>query len=186
MKPPRRDEQCENEAKEHPMMHTLRTRLGLALAAVAALAGLSLADNPEERLPFPPSRWPVFNRAWLIAHQVNYERQKAGLPPLQFDKRLDHAAAGHARNMAQQHILSHVLNGQGPGDRITAAGYNYSRCGECIGGSASAQDTVAKWMANPFDRAIILNPIFTQCGAGSFQETPQSRPYDCMDFARPL
>jgi uncharacterized protein YkwD len=171
------------------MTHTLLARLGLALAAVTALAGLSLADNPEvwrRPVPPPPHRPIYLSRATLIFQAVNNERQKAGLPALQYDSRLGNAAVGHAQNMAQQNVLSHFLNGKGPGDRISAAGYSWSSYGECIGwnyGSAAA--VVAGWMADPPHRAIVLNPNFTQGAAGSAVNA-QKQPYDCMDFARPL
>jgi uncharacterized protein YkwD len=165
------------------MTHTLRIRLALALAAVTALAGLALAADPAEQRPSPAL---YSSRATLIFREVNNERQKAGLPVLRLDSRLANAAAGHARNMALRNTLSHYLNGKGPGDRISAAGYNWSTYGECIGwnyGSAAA--VVAGWMADPPHRAIILNPNFTQGGAGSAVNA-QKQPYDCMDFAHPL
>jgi uncharacterized protein YkwD len=167
------------------MTQTLRTRLGLALVAVIALAGLSVAAEPA---PYSP-RWHRFpwrlDRATLILLGVNNERQKAGLPALQFDGRLWNAANGHANNMARQNLLSHTLDGKGPGDRISAAGYNWSYYGENIAYNyASAQDTVTGWMNSPPHRANILSPNFSQAAVGSAVNA-QGQWYDCMDFGRP-
>jgi uncharacterized protein YkwD len=168
--------------KEHLMKHTLSLRLGLGLVAVTALAGMSLAAGPAA--PYPHRPWHP-SRGIQILWAVNAERQKAGLPALQWNSPLATAAYAHAANMARQNNLSHTLDGKGPADRISAAGYNYSSWAENIAWNyASAQDTVTGWMNSPGHRANILNPNLTEAAAG-FAYNAQGQPYDCMDFGRP-
>jgi uncharacterized protein YkwD len=163
------------------MTQTLRTRLGLALVAVIALAGLSVAAEPAA----PPRRFPTDWRPIQILWAVNAERQKAGLPALQSNGSLATAAFAHAGNMARQNVLNHTLDGKGPADRISAAGYSYSAWAENIAHNyANAQATVAGWMNSPGHRANILNPNFTEFGAGVAYNA-QGQPYDCMVFGRP-
>src|SRR4051812_1132987 len=57
---------------------------------------------------------------------INKERVKQDLPPLAFNAKLQQAARGHSANMAKQDKLEHVLDGKTPGNRVDAAGYNYS------------------------------------------------------------
>jgi uncharacterized protein YkwD len=162
------------------MKRLLYIQLGLALTALVALSGLSLAAEPA---PYRPHPWQ--DRAMWILIGVNHERQKAGLPALQFDYRIWSAAYAHANNMAQQNQLNHVLDGKGPADRISAAGYNWSYYGENIAYNyASAQATVTGWMNSPPHRANILNPNFVH-GSVASAFNAQGQWYDCMDFARP-
>ena len=54
---------------------------------------------------------------WIV-HYTNEERALALLPPLEHDPELSAMAIAHSKNMAEQDNLSHVLDGQGAGDRM--------------------------------------------------------------------
>ena len=58
---------------------------------------------------------------WIV-HYTNEERALALLPPLEHDPELSAMAIAHSKNMAEQDNLSHVLDGQGAGDRMRTSG----------------------------------------------------------------
>jgi uncharacterized protein YkwD len=101
----------------------------------------------------------------LLLELTNAERTAAGLPPLRPSARLFAAARVHAANMARQGRLAHDLDGQTPADRVTTAGYPWSRMGENIGWNApTPADAVAGWMSSPAHRANILTREFAEIG----------------------
>ncbi len=64
---------------------------------------------------------------------VNKERAAAGCGPVTEDPQLDRAAQGHSDDMAARGFFDHTdPDGDGPGERITAAGYRWSTYGENI------------------------------------------------------
>lgn len=111
---------------------------------------------------------------------INKERAKHNLPPVRLNAKLTKAARGLAVYMAAHHVMSHEADGRSPGQRITAAGYRWSACGEIIcHGPSTAAGAVKTWMNSPGHRAIILNKNCPEIGVGS------SGGYWAVDFARP-
>ena len=94
--------------------------------------------------------------AWqdnLVAH---HNAQRAGLPALVRDARLDRAAQLHAENMARQGRMSHVLDGRGVGARVCAEGVCRIGVAENIAaGQRSTGEVMRSWMASPGHRANI-------------------------------
>jgi uncharacterized protein YkwD len=168
--------------KERSMKRLLYLGLGLA-ALVAVMACTSSAAPAAEKAEYYRRYRP--SQAAVLYGLLNQERQKAGLPALQFNNALWTAAYGHATNMARQNMLNHTLDGKGTADRITAAGYRYSYYGENIAYNyANAQATLNAWMNSPGHRANILSPNFTEMGI-SMAFNAQGQPYYCADFGRP-
>ncbi|WP_328311949.1 sigma-70 family RNA polymerase sigma factor [Streptomyces sp. NBC_00442] len=99
---------------------------------------------------------------------VNSERSKAGCPALTSNSKLYDAALKHSENMAAQNFFDHTdPSGAGPGERITAAGYQWSAYGENIArGQADAAAVMDSWMNSPGHRANILNCGFKEIGIG--------------------
>jgi uncharacterized protein YkwD len=102
---------------------------------------------------------------------ANRERAKAGLPALAVDAALTRAAQAHAADMASRNYFDHYTpEGLSPWDRIAAALQGerpFQTMGENIAeGFATAEDTCVGWMNSAGHRANILNPDFTQIGAG--------------------
>jgi uncharacterized protein YkwD len=108
---------------------------------------------------------------------TNAERKKADLPPLKPNAKLFAAARAHAANMAKQDKLAHELDDKTPADRVTAAGYKYSRWAENIGWDyRDPKAAVAAWMDSPEHKANILNEEVTEIGVGVAKNT-KGEPY---------
>jgi uncharacterized protein YkwD len=89
--------------------------------------------------------------------------------------------------MARAGRLDHVLPGgphPRPEDRLSAAGYAWQAWAENLSVGGEPSDVVAGWMASPPHRANILNPIYTETGAGSALDRTGRRYYVQM-FGRP-
>ncbi|HEX7041905.1 MAG TPA: CAP domain-containing protein [Patescibacteria group bacterium] len=97
---------------------------------------------------------------------TNVKRAEAGLPPLQLNDELAHAAEGKAQDMfAKQYWAHFAPDGTSPWDFIHGAGYNYVYAGENLArGFTTAQDTINAWMASPDHRANMLSPHYTDVG----------------------
>ena len=118
---------------------------------------------------------------------INNERSAALLPPLSIDSRLTQSARRHARDMADNNQLSHTgSDGSTAGQRIQAAGYNYSWYGENIGwGFTSPGAMVDWWMNSPAHRANILHSQFTDVGvAYGWNESSSYRHHWVLNFGR--
>jgi uncharacterized protein YkwD len=111
----------------------------------------------------------------LVAH---HNAQRAGLPALTRDARLDRAAQLHAENMARQGRMSHVLDGRGVGARVCDQGVCRTGVGENVAmGQRTTGEVMAAWMASPGHRANIQ-------GRYRFLGVGYSGGYWCVVFAR--
>jgi len=122
-----------------------------------------------------------------VAELVNLEREIENLHPLIWDDALGTAARGHSSDMAQLNYFSHTSrDGREFYQRITAAGYPYSTCGENIAaGYSSPQAVMNGWMNSPGHRANILNSAFCDLGVGyAFGSTSTYGHYWTQDFGR--
>ncbi|MEV6553256.1 sigma-70 family RNA polymerase sigma factor [Streptomyces sp. NPDC051597] len=99
---------------------------------------------------------------------VNGERAKNGCGPVTDNSQLATAAQRHSDNMAAQGFFDHTgPSGAGPGERIHAAGYQWSTYGENIArGQRTPADVMKSWMNSPGHRANILNCAFKELGVG--------------------
>lgn len=91
--------------------------------------------------------------------QTNALRADAGLEPLRVSGALTRAAAGHARDMAQNGFFSHTgSNGSGIGDRARNVGYGFCFIAENIAqGQSSVGDVISGWMSSSGHRRNILS-----------------------------
>ena len=98
---------------------------------------------------------------------TNAERQKAGCPPLSNNRTLRRVATAHSEDMAERDFFSHTNpDGEDPGDRAAAAGYD-GYAGENIAmGYQSAKAVVEAWMESSGHRENILNCSSTEIGVG--------------------
>lgn len=99
---------------------------------------------------------------------VNSERSKAGCGPVSANSQLATAALNHSEDMAARDYFDHNSpDGKDPGDRITAAGYQWTTYGENIArGQQTAAQVMDGWMNSPGHRANILNCAFKEIGVG--------------------
>ncbi|MEU2061232.1 sigma-70 family RNA polymerase sigma factor [Streptomyces sp. NPDC013455] len=126
----------------------------------------SPAATPASRAPQPQAA-PAGTVAQVVA-LVNKERAAAGCGPVTEDPQLDQAARGLSDDMAARGFFDHTdPDGNGPGERITAAGYRWSTYGENIArGQQTPQAVMDSWMNSPGHRANILNCSFKNIGVG--------------------
>ena len=99
---------------------------------------------------------------------TNAERAEAGCPALTLHPSLTAAADGHSEDMAANDYFSHTdRNGEGPGARAQAAGYDYRGVGENIAaGYRNAESVMNGWMNSSGHRANILNCSYVHLGVG--------------------
>ena len=90
--------------------------------------------------------------------------------------------------MGTRDYFSHTsLDGRSPGDRITAAGYDWRTYGENIAaGYGSPGAVVRGWIASPGHCRNLMSPAFTQLGVG-YADVPGSTygDYWVQKFATP-
>ncbi|MEE2644931.1 MAG: CAP domain-containing protein, partial [Myxococcota bacterium] len=96
--------------------------------------------------------------------------------PLTWDPLLEAAAQGHAEDMANQNYFDHQsLDGRNPGDRISAAGYQWMTYGENIAaGQGSVQAAFEGWVSSPGHCENMLRDRFEDFGFG-FAENPATQ-----------
>lgn len=101
-------------------------------------------------------------------NRINSLRAQAGAGPLVFNAALNRAAQAFAEDMAAHNYFSHTgRDGSTPGQRLTAAGYDWSTYGENIAqGYADWNAAITGWMNSPGHRANMLNPNFREIGLG--------------------
>lgn len=115
--------------------------------------------------------------AQALLAQVNAARAKprlcgrqpfAATRPLAWSSALGAAALRHSRAMAEGDYFSHSdPDGTTPYQRARAAGYGGRQVGENIAaGQGSPAAAMAGWLASPGHCANLMNPLFTQMGAG--------------------
>lgn len=100
-------------------------------------------------------------------------RQCGGQPfaasaPLAWNATLASTAESHSRAMANGNYFDHRdRDGRTPGDRAELAGYSGMQIGENIAAGLDAADkVVAGWLASPGHCANLMNPAFSELGAG--------------------
>jgi uncharacterized protein YkwD len=103
---------------------------------------------------------------------VNSLRQAAGQQPLEFDAKLNAAAATHARDMSVQNRPWHFgSDGSSPIDRVRRVGYPGELVGENISETYENEvETLAAWMEQNDTRRVILSPKARKLGFAWEQE----------------
>jgi uncharacterized protein YkwD len=96
------------------------------------------------------------------------ERAFGAAAPVAWNGALAAAALEHSRDMAtHRHFAHQGSDGSEVATRATRAGYRWRLVGENIAaGHTSARETVAGWIDSPGHCANLMNPAFTEMGAG--------------------
>lgn len=109
-------------------------------------------------------------------------------PALAWNLPLTQAADAHSRDMVANNFFSHTgHNGSSAGQRITAAGYNWSTYGENIAaGQGSINQVVDGWMASDGHCANIMDAAFVDIGVVCVAGTASTtyRTYWTMDLGK--
>lgn len=162
-------------------------QLVLALAAlmlhthvsgISADATATPTPTPTVAPAPPPETHLADSPASILFEGLNTERAKAGLPPLGYDSRLEHAGELRVADMLANGAISHRSpDGMEYPQAIAAAGVtNYAWAGENIYATnevttveEAAARAVWRFMESPPHRAIILDPAFDHVGVGVAQ-----------------
>jgi uncharacterized protein YkwD len=113
----------------------------------------------------------------LLLNLVNQQRENGctcgssmmpAVPGLTWNDQLATAAYDHSLDMSINNFFSHTnLEGDGPGDRIRAAGYLWKTYGENIAkGYANEQDVMTGWLSSEDHCKNIMNKNFREIGMG--------------------
>ncbi|HET9365407.1 MAG TPA: CAP domain-containing protein [Candidatus Angelobacter sp.] len=117
-----------------------------------------------------------------IFDQLNQERQKAGLAPLEWNELLAEAARSHSQAMAEKDKLAHQLAGEPPlQERIALRGVRFIRAGENIALTGYVEDVHLALMTSAGHRANMLNPKYNAVGIGVIEQN--GKIYVTQDFA---
>ena len=122
----------------------------------------------------------------------NQERAQARLAPLTFNAALAAAAQGHAEDLGIRGFAdaagenAHVNpEGENPGDRISAQGYDWSaRAENVLFGGCTAEGAVQDWVNSELHRQNLMSPTYTETGVGLYQGG-EHRMYWVQVFASP-
>jgi uncharacterized protein YkwD len=154
---------------------------------LACSSPASPEDPQDVALPLPGPAPSAVTTA--VVDLTNVERSNAGLATFAANTRLMQAAQIHAEQMAQFGRLDHVLPNAThprPEDRLAAVSYRWQAFAENVAfGQRTAAAAVSGWMQSTGHRANIMNPTYTEMGAG-YARDPNGRPYWVQVFGKPL
>lgn len=88
--------------------------------------------------------------------------------PVRWNDSLAESSQQHSEDMARYNYFNHIgRDGSTAAQRVERAGYRYRATGENIaGGQLNPEDAVATWIASPAHCANLMNPVYTEMGAG--------------------
>lgn len=172
-----------------------RIFLLLLLLAVPALMGQSCAPatngwnpNGSGSTCTVPTNLDTL-RAEVVA-LVNQERAAYGLGTITLNYQLNQAAQGFCCEMIEGDFFpsDHInpYTGEGPADRVSAAGYDYRSLGENLArGHTSPREVVTDWINSPGHNAVIIGSDHTEAGVGICQGGTHG-PHWVLMMASPL
>jgi hypothetical protein len=126
------------------------------------LAGIGVGTVPGK------VRAPADAEAYL-GSWIDLERSRFGLPGLQRHEVLDEIARTHAEGIRDGKAFGHGGVGDGPVDRIRAAGVPFSVALENVGRASTLDWVHTLVMASPSHRANLLHPRLTHAGLGAIR-----------------
>lgn len=130
--------------------------------------------------PKPAPQDPLKAETGKILDLVNGVRKNK----LRADNNLTSMAVAYAGAMGRAGQLTHSLNGQDLGKRLTQIHYSFSAAGENIAmGQPDGQAVFNAWMNSPGHKANILAAEFIATGVGAFKDT-KGRMWWVQVFAR--
>ncbi|MFF0295247.1 sigma-70 family RNA polymerase sigma factor [Kitasatospora sp. NPDC004614] len=145
----------------------------------------TVSARPSSRALAPSTGKRAGDLGQQVLDLVNAQRAQAGCPALSANGQLAEAAQEQSDDMADREFFDHTNpDGEGPQQRIDAAGYEWSGWGENIArGQKDPAAVMASWMNSPGHRANILNCEFTELGVGVHQGA--GGPWWTQDFGTP-
>jgi len=117
-----------------------------------------------------------------MLESINADRAGRGLPAYRLDRKLEQAAAGHARRMAESNQLSHQLPGEPVlRERIAAEGLRFDAVAENVGYSTNVEDLHGNLMRSASHRQNLLSTKYDAIGIAIVRSG--ARYYVTQDFA---
>ncbi|MBW4706746.1 CAP domain-containing protein [Roseobacter sp. YSTF-M11] len=155
------------------MVRLLSIFIALGLTLAACGPGPAINDGSGAPGLYRIKKSDTNKIQFRMLDSVNALRSASGQAPLEFDARLNAAAATHSRDMSIQNRPWHFgSDGSSPIDRIQRVGYAGTLVGENISETYETEiETLAAWMEQPDTRRVILSPDATQMGFAWHQET---------------
>lgn len=141
---------------------------GGALLALAAYAAAAAAMPRPAAVSSPVTADAGSPEARLLT-EVNRQRRRRGLAPLDRDPALAAAAGGHSAAMAERRFFDHcdLDTGVTAAERAVVAGYDWGAVGEALAaGPGDPAEVVEEWLASPGHREIVLGAEFADAGVG--------------------
>ncbi|HET9839874.1 MAG TPA: CAP domain-containing protein [Candidatus Angelobacter sp.] len=116
-----------------------------------------------------------------VFDQLNQEREKAGLPALEWNPLAADAARKHAALLAENAELSHQFAGEASlAERLGATGLRFTGSAENIARTEHLEDVHLALMGSPGHRANMLSPKYNAVGIGMVER--DGRVYVAQDF----
>ncbi|MFL7891131.1 MAG: CAP domain-containing protein [Anaerolineales bacterium] len=116
---------------------------------------------------------------------INDIRGLNNLPRFANSKKIAQAALQHSNDMADNNFFAHAgSDGSGVGDRLEDTCYDWRAYGEIIAaGYRTPEGVIAAWMESPGHKAVILDPILEEFGAGyAYNSSSKFKHYWTVDF----
>jgi uncharacterized protein YkwD len=168
-------------------MPSLRGAIAPAVAVILALLALPSAASARQscRSSATPAAGALDDAAAAVVCEINAERARRGLRPLDRRPRLDKAGSRFAKDMVERRFFAHTSpEGRTLGDRLRAADYVDPRqrwiAGEALawgwGGQATPAATVRAWIASPPHRRLLLDRDYRHIGIGVALGAPVAHP----------
>jgi len=147
------------------------TGSGASQVSSASNSNSSTSPSTTSSSPSSPLQTVVSSFIDQVVQLTNAFRQQNGLPALTDNSNLNQAAQTQSQNMALQDFFDHTgLDGSHPWDRMTAAGYHWSRAAENIAaGQRTPEEVVTAWINSPGHRANMLDPNVKDIGVGYYE-----------------
>jgi uncharacterized protein YkwD len=163
-----------------------RTALLFAIALATAASAAESVVGRESGSAVRTRVVDLVNDARSHARRCGRERFAAA-PPLSVSRKLNEAAADHARDMMKKKYFEHRgSDGSQPKDRVLRAGYKSRLTGENIAlGPESAEEVVAGWLDSPGHCANIMDPRFQEIGVGLATGRKRGQIYWVQNFGAP-
>ncbi len=109
----------------------------------------------------------ALNDARGVIAAMNRARAATGVPALRREPLLDGVAQSHADDLARRGVLAHRPDaGDGPSERLAAAGLRADRIAENLARADSLGEAVARWLDSPSHRANVVDRTLLGVGVG--------------------
>lgn len=174
-------------------MHTGRRTLTLSLAAlVSACHQPAGVGPPAAGVGAEAPRYQVLDADTTtmesaILDAINNVRAANGLGGLSLSSDLSSLAREHSQDMAARHYFNHTSpDGQGPYQRLKAAGFDFAAYGETSHfPDVRPQSAIADWLRHPGGMRQLLDSRFTAAGVGIAYSPDEQRYYVNVLYLRP-